>query len=218
MKACCTEEEQDSLRKFEVMNGQIFKNCNCSCVEAKQTLRKMVIDVRKALTPAQILERSRRIAEDIMLTDEYKKADCIYAYMPAKGEVDVTLLIDAAWCEGKRVAVPKVIDKELFFYYINSYDELCKGCFGIQEPVEGLEIAECNDALLIIPGVAFDRKGHRIGYGGGFYDRYLCKHTEHFVMAPAYDFQVFDEILTEAHDISVNMVVSDERQRNNDGF
>lgn len=179
-------------------------------MEVKQFLRRRMLDMRKALTLGQIAEKSRRIVDNILLTEKYKNAHCIYAYVPAKGEVDVTSLIEAAWRDGRKVAVPKVMDKDLIFYYIMSFNDLESGYFGILEPKEGLEEASCEDALLIIPGVAFDKKGHRIGYGGGFYDRYLEKHTKHFVMAPAYDFQVQEEIITEEHDIGVDMVVSEE--------
>ncbi len=177
--------------------------------EEKQLLRKQVLSIRKALTPEQIVEKSERIITNVLAIAEYQNTTCIYAYIPAKGEVDVTSLIEAAWRDGKKVAVPKVVEKDLIFYYINNYDDLESGYFGINEPKAGLEVASCEDALLIIPGVAFDKDGHRIGYGGGFYDRYLEKHTGHFVMAPAYDFQVVDKIAVEEHDIGVDMVVSE---------
>ncbi|MBO5227406.1 MAG: 5-formyltetrahydrofolate cyclo-ligase [Lachnospiraceae bacterium] len=175
----------------------------------KITLRKQILSMRKGLTSKQIKEKSVRVIENIIVTAEYKNATCIYAYMPAKGEVDVTSLIEEAWHDGKKVAVPKVIDKDMIFYYIKSFDDLESGYFGILEPKEGLEAAACENALLIIPGVAFDKEGHRIGYGGGFYDRYLEEHAGHFVMAPAYDFQVVDRIVVEEHDIGVDMVVSE---------
>jgi len=175
----------------------------------KRVLRKQVLNIRKALTAEQIAEKSARIITNVLATAEYNNTTCIYVYMPAKGEVDVTSLIEAAWRDGKKVAVPKVIDKDMIFYYIKSFDDLESGYFGILEPKDGLEAATCENALLIIPGVAFDKAGHRIGYGGGFYDRYLEKHTGHFVMAPAYDFQVVDKIAVEEHDIGVDMVVSE---------
>ncbi len=178
-------------------------------VQSKNVLRKQVLDIRKGLSDEEIIERSRQIVLNIISSSEYKNAECIYAYMPVRGEVDVTSLIEAAWRAGKRVAVPKVIDRDLIFYYIKSFGELDTGSFGIREPKDGLEEALCENALLIIPGVAFDKSGHRIGYGGGFYDRYLEMHTGHFIMAPAYDFQVKEVIATEEHDIVVDMVVSE---------
>jgi len=178
-------------------------------VTDKGMLRKQILSIRKKLAPEWIVEKSKSIVSNILVTYEYINAPCIYVYMPAKGEVDVSTLIEAAWRDGKRVAVPKVIDKDMIFYYIKSFDDLESGYFGILEPREGLEAAACEDALLIIPGVAFDKDGHRIGYGGGFYDRYLEEHIGHFVMAPAYDFQVVDKIAVEEHDIGVDMVVSE---------
>ncbi len=182
---------------------------NEKIMEVKQVLRKQVLDIRKGLSKDEIIERSRQIVLNIISSSEYKNAECIYAYMSVRGEVDVTSLIEAAWRAGKRVAVPKVVDKDLIFYYIKSFEELDSGSFGIREPKAGLKEASAEDALLIIPGVAFDKSGHRIGYGGGFYDRYLEKHTGHFIIAPAYDFQVKEVIAPEEHDIGVDMVVSE---------
>ena len=183
-------------------------------IQEKTALRKQILAQRKALSPEQIAQKSSQIISKIIETSEYKKSECIYAYMPIRGEADMTLLIEKAWRDGKRVAVPRVAGKELIFYYIKSFDELDMGSFGIREPKDGLEEASCEDALLIIPGVVFDKSGHRIGYGGGFYDRYLEAHTRHLIVAPAYDFQVKDKIITQEHDISVDMVICDsERSR-----
>lgn len=177
----------------------------------KKALRKEVLNIRKNLTCEEVEIKSRDIVNRIIESDVYKQAECIYAYMPLNKEVDVTMLIEDAWQKGKRVAVPKVHGKDMVFYYIESFDELAEGSFGIREPREGLRVAAEEEALLIIPGVVFDVKGHRIGYGGGFYDRYREKHNRHFALAPAYDFQVKEHIVSEEHDIVVDMLIFDKQ-------
>lgn len=86
------------------------------------------------------------------------------------------------------------------------WDKVEIGYKGIPEPSEG-EIADDSTALVLMPGLAFDRQGHRIGYGGGFYDRFLSR-EHHPTIALCYDFQVLDHLETEAHDISVDAVLS----------
>ena len=83
--------------------------------------------------------------------------------------------IEKAWADGKEIAVPKVQGLDMIFYKLTDFAQLEPGYYGIPEPVSG-EIVQWEDALMIMPGVAFDRQNHRVGYGGGFYDRYLEKH------------------------------------------
>ena len=119
-------------------------------------------------------------------------------------------LIEEAWKAGKEVAVPKVDGKDMIFYKLTDFSQLEPGYFGIPEPARG-EIVEWEDALMIMPGVAFDKNNHRVGYGGGFYDRYLEKHPDLKRIAAAFEFQILSEVPTEPTDISPEIVVTEKQ-------
>lgn len=106
------------------------------------------------------------------------------------------------------MAVPKVEGKDMLFYRLTDFGQLKPGYFGIPEPEEG-EIVSWEDALMIMPGVAFDRSGHRVGYGGGFYDRFLEKHPGIKRVAVAFDFQMFPAVPSEPTDISPEIIVTE---------
>lgn len=176
---------------------------------SKQALRKQMLEFRRCLSAEEVSKKSKNIIDKILATDSYKKAGCIYAYISTRNEVDLRELIEAAWTEGKRVAVPKVCGQDMSFYYIESYADLVKGNFGILEPRNGTMHAEEKDALMFIPGVAYDNTGNRIGYGGGYYDRYLAGEHSHYIIAPAYRFQIVDRLTSEEHDIQVDEIISE---------
>ena len=114
----------------------------------------------------------------------------------------------AAWNDGKEVAVPKVVGQDMVFYKLTDFAQLEKGYFGIPEPARG-EIVQWEEALMIMPGVAFDRQNHRVGYGGGFYDRFLEKHPYITRVAVAFEFQMMSEVPVEPTDISPEIIVTE---------
>lgn len=174
----------------------------------KKEIRRQVFARRRQLPAGELERKSRIICEKIMATEQWKEADCVYAYMDCKGEVCMRTLLEAAWAQGKRVAVPKVSGRDMQFFYISSYEDVAPGYYDIPEPVGGEE-AFCETALMIMPGVAFDEKLHRCGYGGGFYDRFLSIHTELKTVAPAFDFQIVPKVPSEAFDLSPQMVITE---------
>jgi 5-formyltetrahydrofolate cyclo-ligase len=93
------------------------------------------------------------------------------------------------------------------FIYLEDLTAVEKGYAGIPEPVADGPVAEDTTALVLMPGLAFDAQGHRIGYGGGFYDRFLEDEPNHPTLALCYDFQMLEHLETEAHDIPVNCVL-----------
>ena len=103
-----------------------------------------------------------------------------------------------------------VVGKNLVFYVLEDFSQLEQGYFGIEEPARG-ERACREDALMIVPGVAFDPQRHRIGYGQGFYDRYLSVHREHTTFAVAFDFQVLNRVPAEAADICPSLLITESR-------
>ena len=153
------------------------------------------------------MEYSTLICQKIIQMDVFKRADCIYTYMDFNGEVCTEEIIQEAWKQGKKVAAPKVMGEDLKFFYIHSYDDVEPGCWNIPEPVNQ-EVAEAEDALLIVPGVAFDEKRHRCGYGKGFYDRYLSTHIRHVTIGVAFDFQIVPRVPCDWHDVLPKRVVT----------
>lgn len=178
-------------------------------MEEKKVIRKKVFGLRADHTDAQIEEMSLKAADLIETIPEYQKAACVYAYIDYKHEVMTDAIIERAWKAGKRVAVPKVVGKDLIWYYIEKFEDVESGYMGIREPRTDLPEANEFDAFFIMPGVAFDKDHHRVGYGGGFYDRYLEKPNTHYKTALAFEFQIFDAVPFEAHDILPNAIVSE---------
>ena len=178
----------------------------------KNLIRKKVLQVRRALSA---LEKSR--AESIMLDslinwDIFKKADVIHIFISKSDEPDTKPIIEYCWNSGKRIAVPIVLHDTFNLYHseINSFDGLVTGIYGTQEPSpeQRKKINPENFDLVIVPGVAFDRKGGRIGHGKGYYDRFL-KLTTAFRLALAFDCQLLEKIPTELHDIKMNAILSE---------
>lgn len=178
-------------------------------MEEKRAIRKLVYASRKACPDQSVESWSRTITESVTHLPEFRSTDHILVYADYNHEVMTGFLAEEAWKAGKEVAVPKVVGKDMVFYRFTDFGQLKPGYFGIPEPQEG-ETVQWEDALMIMPGVAFDRKGHRVGYGGGFYDRFLEKHPHIKKVAVAFSFQVFPEVPTEQTDISPDILVTEQ--------
>lgn len=156
---------------------------------------------------AEIEEKSRILAQKFIASDAYRKADTIYGYLPYNQEVRTVPMLEQALRDGKKVAVPKVIGEEMKFIYLLDLSRVAPGYAGIPEPVDDGPVADDLKALVLMPGLAFDPKGHRIGYGGGFYDRFLAAEPDHPTLALCYDFQMLPALETEAFDVPVDIVL-----------
>lgn len=179
-------------------------------MQAKADIRKEVLQRRNQLTAKELESKSFAIYDQLKLLDIYKQASVIYVYMDFKNEVITKHMIEDALCDGKKVAIPKIIDDIMDFYYIDDIENLKSGYFGIREP-EPIMLAKEKNSLMIIPGVAFDKKGHRIGYGKGFYDRFLHQHEQFKKVALAFELQVLDTIPHETHDVLMDRIITEER-------
>lgn len=173
----------------------------------KKELRDAIRAKKRAMTPEEIEERSAQLGELLAGSPAYREADTIYGYLPYNQEVRTVPMLERALLEGKRVAVPKVYGEEMRFIYLTDLSKVAKGYSGIPEPIEDGPVAEDAHALVLMPGLAFDRQGHRIGYGGGFYDKFLAREPEHPTIALCYDFQLLPELETEEFDIPVDTVL-----------
>ena len=173
----------------------------------KSALRREIREKKRAMTEEQIASASARLGELFAASEMYKQAKTIYGYLPYNQEVRTVPMLERAIREGKRVAVPKVFGEEMKFIYINDLTAVEKGYAGIPEPVSDGPVADDPTALVLMPGLAFDKEGHRIGYGGGFYDKFLAAEPGHPTVALCYAFQMLPEIETEEFDIPVDCVL-----------
>ena len=172
----------------------------------KTELRRMIREKKRAMTPAEIDEKSERLGELLRVSEAYQNAKSIYGYLPYNQEVRTTPMLRQAQLDGKRVAVPKCYGDEMRFIWLDDLSRVEKGYANIPEPIDDGPIADDPTALVLMPGLAFDPQGHRIGYGGGFYDKFLAKEM-HPTLALCYDFQMLDHLETEQFDIPVDTVL-----------
>ncbi|MDD7220184.1 MAG: 5-formyltetrahydrofolate cyclo-ligase [Clostridia bacterium] len=177
-------------------------------MDTKREIRKKVFSLRAECSEEEIDKMSREITEKVISLNVFKQAERILAYADYNHEVKTGYLIEEAWKAGKEVAVPKVVGKDMVFYKLTDFSQLEPGYYNIPEPASG-EIIQWTDALMIMPGVAFDRRNHRVGYGGGFYDRYLEKHPDLKRIAVGFSFQVFPGVPTEPTDICPQILVTE---------
>ena len=150
------------------------------------------------------------LAERLYATAQYRRAKSLYAYLSFNQEVLTRPLIERAWADGKRVAVPKIRGREMAFIWLDSFDSLApQGAFRIPEPVADGPEADDPSALILMPGLAFDPEGRRVGYGGGYYDRFLAREPHHPLAALCYDFQLLPRLEAEPHDVPADLVITD---------
>lgn len=173
----------------------------------KQALRKQIRERKRAMTPQQIQQASAALAEKFAASEQYRQAKTIYGYLPYNQEVRTVPMLERALADGKKVAVPKVYGEEMRFIYMTDLSQVAMGYAGIPEPVADAPVAEDPTALVLMPGLAFTEKGDRMGYGGGFYDRFLANEPNHPTVALCYEFQMVDQLPTQEHDIPVDLVL-----------
>lgn len=173
----------------------------------KKELRRAIREKKRAMTEDEIENRSAKLAQLLYASDAYRNAQTIYGYLPYNQEVRTVPMLEQALRDGKRVAVPKVFGDEMKFLYLEDLTQVAKGYAGIPEPIADEPEARDDSALVLMPGLAFDPQGHRIGYGGGFYDKFLAAEPNHPTLALCYDFQLLPELETEEHDIPVDTVL-----------
>ena len=159
------------------------------------------------MTAQEIEEKSAALAKAFYETAEYKNAKTIYGYLPYNQEVRTTQMLAHALADGKQVAVPKVYGDEMKFILLSDLNQVAKGYAGIPEPIADGPVAADPTALVLMPGLAFDPEGHRLGYGGGFYDKFLAAESDHPTLALCYDFQMLPHLDTESYDIPVDRVL-----------
>lgn len=181
-------------------------------MEDKKKLRKKMREIRDALTNEEVEIRSKQIAEQLLQSPIYRECTHICVYEAFRNEVSCGYIKKQAFQDGKYVFIPitDIESKTMGFYRITEDTVYKEGNYGILEPILG---RKCNNlqekALILMPGLAFDRNKHRLGYGGGYYDKYLSLHKEHITAALCYNFQIVDELPCEEHDILPDYIVTE---------
>ena len=186
----------------------------------KQYIRKKVLEQRKALSEADVTEKSSRILQGLSLLHSFQQSRLVMAYMDFRNEVMTAGIIAYCLSRGKRVVLPYCIQLtqgacSLEIYEIRDISRDVRiGTYGILEPDREktrrltAEVVE----FVLVPGVAFDEKGFRIGYGAGYYDRFLESVPPHCVKAGlAFDLQVLPEVPAEDHDRRMDVVITESR-------
>lgn len=188
----------------------------------KDCLRQEILKKRDALSEMEQRARSERIVERLLDSVWYQQAKKLLCYVAFKSEVRTEWLLRQALSDGKQVYCPKVQGRDMDFYRIEDVKELAAGYRGILEPAASIERsflpeAENSQVLMIIPGAVFDAHYHRIGYGGGYYDRYLARCEKQLVTgclykaALAYELQLVERLPVQAHDQQVDRIVTEQR-------
>lgn len=180
-------------------------------LERKTDIRNRTKAKRKLLPVQARTEYSRKITSYVLGHPFFCDAPEIYCYASWKEEVSTAELIRTSLKLGKKVALPKVLDgNTMLFYYINTPSELIPGYQGILEPAADVQrIADNPAALMIVPGLVFDKSGNRIGYGKGFYDAYLACHPEIKRIGLAFSIQCTESVPADPHDIRMDEVITE---------
>ena len=173
----------------------------------KKELRDYIRKFKRAMTKEEIESKSEKLGELFLASDLYKQAKNIYGYLPYNQEVRTTAMLEQAQKDGKRIAVPKILGDTMIFVWLDDLTAVERGYSGIPEPIDLTPVADDPTALVLMPGMAFDPQGHRCGYGGGFYDKFLASEPGHPTLALCYDFQVLPHLETEKFDIPVDCVL-----------
>jgi 5-formyltetrahydrofolate cyclo-ligase len=180
---------------------------------SKTEIRKRILRVRNAMTPEEIAAGSFAIVKRLIDLEEIRRASTLMVYLGFGSEVATDGLILWGWGEGKRIVVPvcRPESRELTACRIDGFDELESGHYGIREPKAGFirPVPREEIEAVVVPAVAFDRRGYRVGYGGGYYDRFLPEAPQAARIGVAFARQIVAAIPADTHDVTVDRIVTD---------
>lgn len=182
-------------------------------MNTKNEIRAFYKKLRQSHTNSERKAFDSAISSGFLNLDEYKSCRILLAFVSKDIEVDTKGIISRAFCDGKTIAVPKcdADNNTMSFYIINSFDDLKPGCFDIPEPKDSCEKLDINDsAVCLVPGLSFDKRGFRVGFGGGYYDRFLSEFKE-ISVGVCYSDCVASELPDDEYDCPVNILVTDNK-------
>lgn len=177
---------------------------------AKSELRERVRDMRQRLSPQDIAALGAKVQANAIRSDQFLSAKTAALYLPLPGEVPTGDIVGAARSMGKRVAVPssRIAPGEYRFAWLDADAETSAGRYGIAEPVDACAAAPSDIDLVVLPGLAFDQHGGRIGQGAGIYDRLLRRYRG-TTLALAFSFQLFQDLPQHEHDHAVDYLATE---------
>ena len=179
--------------------------------ETKQEIRQRILDARLRLPDGERATKSQRILETLFATDLFRRSGQIFSYYPIRGEVDTRPLLQRAALHGKRLALPCTTKQGLRFFYVEDPADLSPGRFEIPEPRDCAPADAGKETLLLLPGIAFSEQRDRIGFGKGYYDRYLAAHPHLRTIALCFDLQIVPHIPAEATDRRPELIITETR-------
>ncbi|WP_340690121.1 5-formyltetrahydrofolate cyclo-ligase [Hydrogenobacter thermophilus] len=174
----------------------------------KSELRRAYLNRREAMGEEEVFLYSERIKRGVKSLPDFKDAKKILFYCPIKNEPDLTSLIWESISLGKEALLPKVDGDRLRIYKVEHSNQLKPGSFCILEPEDGTQVEPEEVDFALVPGIVFDTKGYRIGFGKGFYDR-LLKRVKGVKVGVAYSFQVLEEIPVDSWDEPVDLLITE---------
>ncbi len=179
----------------------------------KRKMKEEMHEKRKNHAAELVLQKSAAIMEKLFALKEFAEAKTILFYASKKDEVQTFAMIQKALDMGKRVALPITVveGKNLVLSEISNVKGLMAGAFSVPEPAEYMPVQADAIDLVIVPGIAFDEKGDRIGHGMGYYDKLLKTMPQARFVALAFEFQIIPDVPEEAHDVRVHKIVTEER-------
>ncbi len=183
-------------------------------INDKRALRKELIIRRRQMDKRIKSEMDKAIADNVLASDCYKSADSLLIYISTEIEVDTRQIIMQAFKDEKAVYAPRCMagDGEMCFCKISSFNDLEPGYKGILEPNSSCQgLVHAGKMLCVVPALAYDLQGFRLGYGKGYYDRFLAGFTCQ-KLGICYDEFILDDVFRDKHDVPVDMIISDKRE------
>lgn len=180
---------------------------------SKIELRQYYKKNRQELSTEERLRLSQSISDLLIQLEHVKLAKNILLYSAIQNEVDLTSLYHYCHSNHKKVFFPKTYDEKIRFFEVNDISEMNKGRFGVLEPSELSTEFQNESGVILVPGVAFSKNRHRIGYGKGYYDRFLTAHENLYSIGVGYEFQMIEDFETDKFDVPLNLLVSELGER-----
>ncbi len=178
----------------------------------KRALREKMKNRRRQMTPEEKDQKDQAILKRMQGLRQYERCKTLICYVSTPIEVDTRRMIVEALAGGKQVAVPRCVEgtRNMQFYRIRSFDDLEPRTFGVLEPIPGRceELTDFAGSVCVVPALAYDLQGWRLGYGGGYYDRFLSSYTGHKI-GVVYASCVVPKLFHGKYDVPVDVIVTD---------
>lgn len=181
---------------------------------AKEALRKRLAALRRTLSSDTRAAYAHALSERVVAEEAFARARVVLAYSALRFEVDPYAVVERAWALGKTVALPRIIagSRELALHVYRSGDELCESGFVVKEPLASApQVSPEEVELVLVPGLGFDARGQRLGFGQGYYDRLLPRLSRAARFGLAFELSLLAEVPTSTHDVPVDAVVTEKR-------